>query len=326
MLKKYISNVSLTNYYPDKVIITPMNSLKVRGRYGFNCIFHLFDCIYKYDGLLILNPSFNWALRSAFIKLLSLGKKNIVFFDLLLPRPYSISDNLRAFIKRFLFKFIDKFIFLHKDTSGYSMWYGIKTDKCVYVPFKANNINKITENNVGDDGYLLSCGASYRDYVLLAHSLRNYPCKTVIVLPQDKLADHHNSIIDESLFGDNVKILRHDFNADSWNRILSRCRAVVLPIRSDVIQCAGISVYLEAMAFGKPVIITEGPATRDILTEEMAAICPPDNPVALAEAIQKVWEDEEYRTRLGKAGLRYAQLLGGEDRLVKDILQTLILL
>jgi glycosyltransferase involved in cell wall biosynthesis len=324
MSRTYISNAELTNYYPEKIIVTSINKINTKSKHKFLNLLVLIPSYLKSDGLLVFNPSFKWTLCGAIIKILSLGKKKIVFFDLLLPRPISGGDRIRAIIKRIVFMFVDKFIFLHKDISGYSKYYGIRNLKCAYVPFKANNIKIVSEHEIRDDGYLLSCGASYRDYKQLACSLKIYSCHTLIVLPEINAANYHQSIIDESLFENNVTIVRHDFDNTSWNKILSKCRAVVLPIRSDAIQSAGISVYLEAMAFGKPVIITQGPATKDLLTEEMAAIVAPDNPAALAEAIKRVMEDEKYRTKLGQAGRNYAESLGGEDRLVKDILQILI--
>lgn len=323
---KVFSNATLTNYFPESLNIKSGEEIDLKGTRKITSGVALIQHLLQYDIILILNPSFNWFLKCTAIKLLSLGRIKIVFFDVLLPKPYSLKDNIKAFIKRLSFKFADRFIFLHKDTSGYSRYYGIKAKKCIYIPFKANNINMLSDFEVHDLGYLLSCGASYRDYNLLAKALKIYPCKTIILLPDKNQIEYHHSIIDEELFNNNamVEIVRHDFNRKSWNDILSKCRAVVLPIRSDVVQCAGISVYLEAMAFGKPVIITEGPATKGLLSQEIAAICPPDNPESLAAAIKKIWEDEEYRKILGNVGRNYALSLGGEDRLVKDILKTII--
>jgi glycosyltransferase involved in cell wall biosynthesis len=323
-MKYFVSNVTLTNYYPDEVLVTSIDELIDNDGNRFISFLLLCLKLRSFNGLIILNPSFDWAWRSIVIKLFSLGRIKIIFFDMLLSRPYSIGDHLRAYIKYFAFKFVDRFIFLHKDTSGYLKFFGIKKINCTYVPFKANNLDNIAKYQISDNGYLLSCGASYRDYILLAKALQHYSCQTKVVLPDDQLAGYHHSVINQTLFNDNVTIIRHDFKKDSWYKILAECRAVVLPIRSDTIQCAGISVYLEAMAFGKPVVITEGPATKGLLTDEIAAICPQDNPAALSEAIKRVMEDENYRIKLSKNGYEYAQSLGGEDRLVKDILKVLV--
>lgn len=323
MTTKFVSNVRLTNYFQDRVIVEPISSI-IGETHRFKFLKLLSSIVCKYDGLLVLNPSFYWAWLGMNIKILSFCRKKIVFYDTNLHRPYSYIDFLKAYIKKFVFKFIDRFIVMHKDTSEYLRYYGIPIHKCIYVPFKANNIDKLSKYNITDKGYLLSCGASYRDYVLLASALKLYSCRVTIVLPDAQMAGYHNSIIDETMFGDNVTIIRHDFKPNSWYKVLSECRAVVLPIRSDALQPAGISVYLESMAFGKPVVITEGPSTSGILTEELAAICPPDDPYSLSKAIKKVMEDEVYRMNLSRNGNEYAKSLGGEDRLVKDILNVLV--
>ena len=322
MIKNILSNVSITNHYPDQVLVTPITAVRF-GKGPFAFFKSLYIQLTRYTGILVFNPSFFWILKSALFKLFSLGKIRIFYFDMLLHRPYSLKDSLKAFVVKIFLKLVDRFIFLHKDISGYSKYYGIPKSKSVYIPFKANNFDKISKYPIEDYGYLLSCGASYRDYKLLAEALKLYPCPTKIVLPKNSLADYHHSIIDETSFGDTVEIIRHDFNPDSWYALLSKCCVVALPIRADVIQCAGISVYLEAMAFGKPVIITEGAATRGMLTDEVAALCPVGDATAFAAAIKKIMTDSAYRSTIALAGRRYALSLGGEDRLVKDILGVL---
>jgi glycosyltransferase involved in cell wall biosynthesis len=75
------------------------------------------------------------------------------------------------------------------------------------------------------------------------------------------------------------------------------------------------------MALGKPVIISEGTSTRGILTKNEAEIVPSEDPDSLALAIKKIWDDKDYRECLAKNGKKYALSLGGEERLVKDILK-----
>ncbi|MCI0628017.1 MAG: glycosyltransferase family 1 protein, partial [Acidobacteria bacterium] len=81
------------------------------------------------------------------------------------------------------------------------------------------------------------------------------------------------------------------------------------------------SVYLLAMGLRKCVIITEGPATRGLLTDE-AIIVPQSDPAALADAIRRAWDDDDLRERTANAGRRYAERLQGEARLLADIVNT----
>ena len=73
-----------------------------------------------------------------------------------------------------------------------------------------------------------------------------------------------------------------------------------------------------AMAMRKCVIITEGTSTRGLITTE-AIIVPPRDPIAMANAISQVWEDDDLRKRTADAGRRYAERCGGEPRLYADI-------
>lgn len=322
--KKFLSNIEVTNYFPEEVLIDilpcRLNSIKNL----FSAV--VWTCRNKriYCGILFINPSFFCFCFSYVVKVMTWSKFKVVYFDLLLPNPRSAKEKLFAFIKKVLFSEVDLFIFLQRDVSGYLEKYKIKHEKCTYVPFKANNYEQLEQFEVKDEGYLLACGASYRDYKLLAKALEFLYFPVKIVLPEQEQSAYHRSVIDEQDFGENVEIIRHDFDRDTWYGYLANCRCVVLPIRPDVIQCAGISVCLEAMAFGKPVVISEGPATRQILTNTMAGIFPPGDHRQLAQIIQNIWEDEGYRQKLSRTGQAYALSLGGEERLVKDISRALL--
>jgi glycosyltransferase involved in cell wall biosynthesis len=61
---------------------------------------------------------------------------------------------------------------------------------------------------------------------------------------------------------------------------------------------------IEAMACGTPLIATTGGAIPEVVGEEGALLVPPNNPDALAGAIQHALGDSDLRRRLGEAGRR----------------------
>ncbi|MEP6933472.1 MAG: glycosyltransferase, partial [Nitrospirota bacterium] len=105
----------------------------------------------------------------------------------------------------------------------------------------------------------------------------------------------------------------------SWLEYIARAKIVVVPLLPRSGYAPGLSLYLMAMAMKKCVIITEGLSTRGMITNQ-AIIVPPENPMAMAEAIRRVWNNAELRGQVAADGQRYASGLAGEGRLLSDIL------
>lgn len=278
----------------------------------------------KYDGLLVFNAGVDVTLIAFLARVLWRHRVSIFFYDTNLQAPRNIRTRIKCLIKAFLFSGVDKFLCMQKDTGGYESFYKIPRGKFVYIPFKANNVNILDKFVVTDGPYVLAAGASRRDYRTFIHAIEILGHPTIIVLPEASIAQFHNTDMDGRNLPQNVTVVRHNFEVNSWNTFLANARVVVVPIQQDAIQPAGISVYLEAMALGKPVVITDGPSTRDILTGEEAEIVPAADPGALAKAISRLWDNEGYRKLIGGRGREYALSLGGERRLLEDILKVMV--
>lgn len=86
----------------------------------------------------------------------------------------------------------------------------------------------------------------------------------------------------------------------------ARAACVVLPQRRDDYvygsEGGGLTALLEAMAMGKAVVATERAILRDYVEDGVdALVVPPEDPVALREAIDRVLGDRELAERLGAA-------------------------
>jgi glycosyltransferase involved in cell wall biosynthesis len=86
--------------------------------------------------------------------------------------------------------------------------------------------------------------------------------------------------------------------------LYARSRFVVVPLLpSDTDN--GITTCLEAMAMGKAVICTDTEGQIGVLEDGVNAIrVPPQDPLALRAAIQRLRDDPDLRARLGAAGRR----------------------
>jgi glycosyltransferase involved in cell wall biosynthesis len=85
--------------------------------------------------------------------------------------------------------------------------------------------------------------------------------------------------------------------------LIGAADAIVVSSRSEGLPM----VVLEALAAGTPVVATAVRGVREILEDEQnALVTPPDDPVRLAQAIQRVVSDDRLAGRLAESGRRLA--------------------
>jgi glycosyltransferase involved in cell wall biosynthesis len=271
-----------------------------------------------YDGAFI-NIGTRWVLAlCALKKVLPLGRLRILGVDMVLTRPTSLREVPYFLLKRWLFSGVDRFVFYFRDTAELSRVYRIPHDRLRYVPFKPNTLPELGALTPVDEGFLLACGRSNRDYRTLCEAMRGLPYRCYVLVSNSE-ADQHGTDLSDLNPPPNVQLVSDDGSAESWNNWMARCRALVVPIVPGMLSPSGISAYLVAMALGKPVIITEGPATRGLLSDDTAVLVPPRDVARLRSAIVELQSDVRRRHAVAVAGRAYALSLGGEERLRADL-------
>jgi len=88
--------------------------------------------------------------------------------------------------------------------------------------------------------------------------------------------------------------------------LYARAACVVLPQRRESYaygsEGGGLTALLEAMAMGKPIVVSERSIFRDYVDDGVEAlVVPPEDPSALRAAIERVLSDRELGRRLGAA-------------------------
>lgn len=163
-----------------------------------------------------------------------------------------------------------------------------------YVPLNTNIADPRMETT--DDGYVLSAGRTLRDYPTLLEAAHRIPEIPILVICGS--GDFHSMEIPPS-----VKILR-EVSRDLYLDHLRRCRLVALPLLNTE-RATGQVVMLEAMAMGKPVITTRSPGTMDTIKhEENGFLIKPGDPDTLAQQIERLWNDELLRKRVGSTAVQ----------------------
>jgi phosphatidylinositol alpha-mannosyltransferase len=90
---------------------------------------------------------------------------------------------------------------------------------------------------------------------------------------------------------------------DELTRELSSAKALVAPSLGG--ESFGM-VLTRAFACATPVVASDIPGYREVMTEETSVAVPPDDPAALAEALVALAEDEPRRIALGAAARQLA--------------------
>jgi glycosyltransferase involved in cell wall biosynthesis len=250
----------------------------------------------------------------------------LVSVDLILRRPRTLKGNLSRIVKKILFSQVDRFILYFKDIRGYEHLFGIKSDRVVYVPFKVNGWERASlwPEKDADGDYVLCAGRTLRDVRTFVEAMRKIDYPGVLLQQQPELLSQHGTSAWSGKLPVNVQLLVDSGDRmESFVDFIHRARLVVIPRFKGDIAATGISTYLVAMALRKCVIISEGPGAEDLLTDE-AVVVPPEDVDGLAHQIELLWKDDERRRRIASQGRQYAEQLGGEKRLLSDILHASI--
>ncbi len=92
---------------------------------------------------------------------------------------------------------------------------------------------------------------------------------------------------------------------------------VVLPSTSRL-EAFGI-VGLEGMASGKPLILSDIPGVRDVISDKEGYIVEPLDPSAIAEALDKIWDAPEMAREMGERGRLRVEELFSWEKVAKDV-------
>ena len=178
----------------------------------------------------------------------------------------------------------------------YSRRLDIPRERFRFVPFHTNVVDP---GSVGEErGYAFSAGRSGRDFEVLARAAQGLDMDLVVV---GDLAS-----LEGLTFPSRTKVL-FDQPYDRYLELLHGCDFVVVPL-TDLPRSTGQVVILEAMAIGKPVIVTETVGTVDyVKSGENGLLVPPGDAEALAAAMRRFSEDPELRAHFSEKGLEFAR-------------------
>ena len=139
------------------------------------------------------------------------------------------------------------------ETIRYRRIFVLESLRLAVVPF-ALNVEIPPTIKIHEGGYVLSAGRAERDYGLLSEAWSGLPLRLKIVCDTE-------APLRSVKTSQNIELLRRCFGSD-FKRQIAGADFVVVPIKDRQLS-AGQMVLLQAMALGKPVIITRTPTTEE---------------------------------------------------------------
>lgn len=173
-------------------------------------------------------------------------------------------------------------VFSESEKRRYSSYFGISETQFVFERLgyedKTNEV-KISEH----EEFYLAAGRSNRDYNFLVNAWGKRKEKLEIICDTLMLRN----------VPDNIKILSNCHN-NGFFMELSRCKAVIVPLE-DMHISSGQLVIIQAMMYGKPIIVTENDTVRDYVDDRKTGLIIEKNEGDLENAIIALSNEEFYK-------------------------------
>jgi glycosyltransferase involved in cell wall biosynthesis len=146
--------------------------------------------------------------------------------------------------------------------------------------------------------HILSVGRERRDYTTLVAAARLLPERKFVVVVSSPWSRQAGSG-GEGQIPDNV-CFRRGLPWDELRALYAGAAAVVVPLEAGTLYAAGVNGVLEAMAMGRPLVVTGTPGIADYIDDGVnARVVPPADPAALADALRALLADINGSARLG---------------------------
>jgi glycosyltransferase involved in cell wall biosynthesis len=173
--------------------------------------------------------------------------------------------------------------------------------------------------------WFLSCGKTRRDFVTLKAAAAAYPAIIRVIntqLPSGLVWSDNVRQFTGGSNGDWLTVSFHDLIHEHY----AGCAAALILLETDSSEryAAGFTQLLEAMALGRPVIVTGTGALAGELNVEKEGcglMVPPNDPAAVIKAMRIISDDPSRAEAMGKAGRRLCETRYNIERYAADLHQ-----
>ena len=200
-----------------------------------------------------------------------------------------LHPGVRRGLSRISLDSVDRFVVHSRaEIAAYSEWLNLPAVRFRFVPLQCpTRVIEFDEDR--DRPFLLSMGSAQRDYALLFSVLKELEFPAVVVA-----APHAVAGLDVP---SNV-VLRSGLNPDQCFELVQRARLSVIPV-SNQATASGQVTLLDAMMFGRPVVMTACIANADYVSHGHDAMLVKRGDFDdLKATLARLWDDDRLRATL----------------------------
>lgn len=168
---------------------------------------------------------------------------------------------------------------------------------------------------------ICSAGMEMRDYPTLIKAIQplDIPCHIAAGKARGQLFESVKKLYSMDDLPSHITVGRK--SPTELRRLYARSRFVVIPLLPTDTD-NGLTVILEAMAMGKPVICSNVEGQIDVIRDGITGIyVPQGDPDALREVIRDLWNDPERAERMGRSARRYIETYHTLEQFVDSVKQ-----
>jgi glycosyltransferase involved in cell wall biosynthesis len=205
------------------------------------------------------------------------------------------------------------------EADRFALTWRLRHSHVRFTPWPVTLIPPDLVHEPTDNGRVFAGGNSLRDYRPLIDAAGE------IGAPVD--------IATTTLDADDVRrcpanVTARSFARADYDAMLRAASVVVVPLEPRADRSSGQTTYVNAMALGKAIVVTDAPGVRDYIDNgDTGVIVPCGDAAALASAVRALLSDGQRRRLLGERARRHAltnlTLSGYAERLLRVVDETL---
>ncbi|MBW4422840.1 MAG: glycosyltransferase [Myxacorys californica WJT36-NPBG1] len=208
---------------------------------------------------------------------------------------------LRRQISRVSLQHVDRFIVhTQRERHIYSEWLDLPLERFEFVPYQVPNI-PVTYKEETQQPFITALGSAHRDFPTFFGAIEKLNLPAVVVAGKRAL---------EGLTIPSQVEPRSGISRSECLKLAQQARINVVPLTPDEqVTAAGQVTIVEAMRMGCTLIATRCNGVEDyIIDGETGLLVEPFSRESMLQAIEKLWNDEALRHRIGANAKRYADM------------------